>query len=85
MTTFRATRAFDAVQGLSDLFNISLHEEDIQDFDTRSKPYGERLGRFAQDENTILCISYVRPTQCPKSRNAELFKIVDFGKTTYTI
>ena len=32
---FRATGAYDAAQGLSDLFNICLHEDDIQDFDTR--------------------------------------------------
>ena len=32
---FRATGAYDAAQGLSDLFNMHLHEDDIQDFDTR--------------------------------------------------
>ena len=32
---FRATGAYDAAQGLSALFNIFLHDDDIQDFDTR--------------------------------------------------
>ena len=32
---FRATGAHDAAHDLSDLFNIYLHEDDIQDFDTR--------------------------------------------------
>ena len=32
---FRATRACEAVQGLSDLFNIRLQNDDVQDFDTR--------------------------------------------------
>ena len=35
MTTFRETRAFDEAQGLSDLFNVSLHGDDVQDFATR--------------------------------------------------
>ena len=32
---FRATRAYDAAQDLSDLFNVFLDGDDIQDFDTR--------------------------------------------------
>ena len=32
---FRATGAYEAVQGLSDLFNIRLQNDDVQDFDTR--------------------------------------------------
>ena len=32
---FRATGAYDAAQGLSDLFNIGLHEDDVQDFETK--------------------------------------------------
>ena len=32
---FRATGACEAVQGLSDLINILLQEDDVQDFDTR--------------------------------------------------
>ena len=35
MTTFEQTGAFDAAQGLSDLINIYLHDDDIQDFDIR--------------------------------------------------
>ena len=30
---FRATGAHDAAQDLSDLFNINLHDDDIQNFD----------------------------------------------------
>ena len=32
---FRATGAYEAVQGLLDLFNIRLQNDDVQDFDTR--------------------------------------------------
>ena len=32
---FQATGAYDAAQRLSDLFNICLHDDDLQDFDTR--------------------------------------------------
>ena len=32
---FRATRADEVVQGLSDLFNIRLQNDDVQEFDTR--------------------------------------------------
>ena len=32
---FRRTGAYDAAQDLSDPFNVFLHEDDIQDFDTR--------------------------------------------------
>ena len=32
---FRATRAYEAVQRLSDLFNIRLQNDDVQDFGVR--------------------------------------------------
>ena len=32
---FRATGAYDAAQGLSDLFNVRLQNDDVQNFDTR--------------------------------------------------
>ena len=32
---FRATRAYEAVQGLSDLFTISFQSDNVQDFDVR--------------------------------------------------
>ena len=32
---FRATGAYDAAQDPSNLFHVSLHDDDIQDFDTR--------------------------------------------------
>ena len=32
---FRATGAFEAVQGLSNLFTLSLQNDDVQDFDVR--------------------------------------------------
>ena len=31
----RVIRAYEAVQGLSDLFNMRLQDDDVQDFDTR--------------------------------------------------
>ena len=33
--SFRATGAGEAVQGLADLFTLSLHNHDVQDFDVR--------------------------------------------------
>ena len=30
----QATEAYDAPQGLADLFNICFHDDDVQDFDT---------------------------------------------------
>ena len=32
---FRATGAYEVVQGLSDLFNIRLQNDEVQDFDVR--------------------------------------------------
>ena len=32
---FRATGAYEAVQGLSDLFNVRVQNDDVQDFDVR--------------------------------------------------
>ena len=32
---FRATGAYEAVQGHSNLFSISLQNDDVQDFDVR--------------------------------------------------
>ena len=32
---FQSMGAYDAAKGLSDLFNISLQKDDVQDFDTR--------------------------------------------------
>ena len=42
MTTFQATGAYVAAQGLSDLFKICLQNDDVQDFDTRQDqiPFG---------------------------------------------
>ena len=34
----RATRAYESVQSLSDLFNIRLQNDDVQDFDARWDP-----------------------------------------------
>ena len=32
---FRATGAYETVQGLADLFTVSLEIDDVQDFDVR--------------------------------------------------
>ena len=32
---FRATSAYEAVQGLAELFTMSLQNDDVQDFDVR--------------------------------------------------
>ena len=62
---FRATGACEAVQGLSDLFNIRLQNDDVQDFDTRwdqaqsisrkRNTYGNGPGGFVQVKITGFC------------------------------
>ena len=43
MDTFKATGAYDAAQGLSDLFNVCLQNDDDQEFDTRCEQPHENL------------------------------------------
>ena len=53
---FQSTRAYDTAQGLSDMFSICLHDNDVQDFDTlwdqillgTSEMPRESLRRFVQ-------------------------------------
>ena len=88
---FRATS--DAAQDLSDLFNVSLQWDDVQDFDTRWDQ-----GLFSASErpkenipeglNTRVCsasdsIGCVRPRNWSKSSDAKPPKIEDHGKKTH--
>ena len=61
---FRATGACEAVQGLSNLFNIRLQNDDVQDLDTRwdqallaasEFAYGSGPGRFIQVKIKEFC------------------------------
>ena len=62
---FRASGAYEAVQGLPDLFSIRLHNDDVQDFDVRwdqallsvNKRHAFRCdpGRIVQVKITGLC------------------------------
>ena len=46
---FQATGAHDAAPGLSDLFNICLQNDDVQDFDTRWDPILQGTGEIPQE------------------------------------
>ena len=77
---FRADGAYDAVQSLSDLFNIRLQNDDDQDFDVRwdqallsaSETLTENgPGRVCTTQNCRICsasdcIGFVRPRSCSK-------------------
>ena len=94
---FRATGACEAPQGPSDLFKNCLHDDDIQDFDTRwdrallaasNIPMEKVLEDLCRWKNTRFCsasnsISNVRPRNWSKAGIAKLSKIEDHGKTTY--
>ena len=76
----RATRAYKAVQGLSDLFNIRFQNDDVQDFDTRwdlaplaasENTFRNGLGRFVQVKITGFCpasdcVGHVWQGECSK-------------------
>ena len=88
---FRATGACDAPQGLADLSNVPLHEDDIQDFDTRwdqamltaSEIPTETVLKITGFFSVSDSIGHVRPRNCSKSRIAKLSKIEDHGKTAH--
>ena len=93
---FRATGAYEAVQGLSDLFNIRLQNDDVQDFDVRwdqallpasENSNGNNPGRIVQVKiagfsSASDCLGFVRPRKCLKQWTTELSKIEDFCKTS---
>ena len=88
---FRASGAYDAVQGLSHLFNMRLQNDDVQVFDVRwdqelifsqwaTYRYGP--GRIVQVKIAGFCaasdcIGFVRTRNFSKQRTTELFKIED--------
>ena len=45
---FRATRAYEAVQGRSDLFNVLLQNDDVQDFDVDGTKLCYKQAKFPQ-------------------------------------
>ena len=93
---FRATRAYEAVQGLSDLFNVLLQNDDVQDFDVRwdramlsASGNSHRCdpGRIVPVKVTGLCsasdyLGFERPRNCQKQWTIQLFKIEDFCETS---
>ena len=91
---FRATGAYEAVQGLSDLFTISFQNDDVQDFDVRwdhgllsvsEMPSDMILERIVQVKNTGLCSSWLSTIQKPFETmdRQKLFTIEDVCKTSY--
>ena len=92
---FQATGPCDAAQGLSDLFNICLHDDDVQDFDTRWDQVLLTTSEIPEENvfegwykmklqgsaqhQTVLAL---RPMDESRSSIAKLSKIEDFGKTT---
>ena len=87
---FRATGAYEAVQGLADLFTLSLQNDDVQDFDVRWDH--ALLSVRAMPSDPILEGLYFRSTSdCDgivRSRNganqgAELSQIKDSCEASY--
>ena len=79
---FRATRSYDTVQGLSDLFHIRLHNDDVHDCDVR---WDHTLLSASETPSEIVleglyksklqgfcspsdCTGFVRPRNCTKQR-----------------
>ena len=94
---FRATGAYEAVQGLSDLFNVRLQNEDVRDFDVRwdqalpsasDMPSDAIVEGLYKSKITGLCpasdcLSLARPRNCQKQWTDKLFKMEDSCKTSY--
>ena len=94
---FRATGAYDAVQGLSYLFGLCLHDDDVQDFDTRWDE-AQSAAREIPTENVLEgvykseitgfrsashCIGNVCTIKRSKYRTTQLLQIEDNGNTAY--
>ena len=94
---FRATGACEAVQGLSDLFNIRLHEDDVQDFNVRcdqallsgsDMPSDVILEGVCKSKIRRLCsasdhLSFVRSRNRSKPCANKLFTLEDICETSY--
>ena len=95
---FRATGAYEAVQGHSDLLRKRLQNDDVQDFDVRwdqapllsasdmlSDVILERIVqvKIAGFCSASDCLDFLRPRNCQKQWTTELFKIQDFCETSY--
>ena len=91
---FRATEAYEAVQGLSDLFNIRLPNDDVQDFvvrwdqalssasDMLSDVILEGLYKSKlQDCSASDCLGFVRSRNRSKQWKDHLSKIENVCKT----
>ena len=68
---FLATGAYDAAQGLSDIFNLRLQNDDVQDFDTRW-------------DQALLSASEV-PTENGPGRFVYMSKLQDSGQLQTTL
>ena len=94
---FRATGAYETVQGLSDLFSVRLQSDDVQDFDVRwdqallsasDMPLRCDPGRIVQVKITGLCsasdsLGFVRSRNRSKQWTDKLFTTEDVCKTSY--
>ena len=94
---FQSTGAYDAAQGLSDLFNFCLQNDAVRDFDTRWNQIflrknwnasGIRPRRFVQKlvarfRTASNSICNVQPRIESRSRDTELSKIEEHVKTTF--
>ena len=93
---FRATRAYEAVQGLSDLFSTRLQNDDVQDFDVR---WGQALlsandmpsdvnleglykSKLQDSVQLQTVLAFVRPRNRSKQWTDKLFTIEDVCKTS---
>ena len=95
---FRATGAYEAVQGLSNLFSISLQNDDVQDFDVRwdqallsasempSDVILQGLYKSKLQDSVhlqIVLALYDQSRDCSKSKKSELSTVEDSCKAQY--
>ena len=94
---FRATGTCGAVQGLSDLFNIRLQNDDVQGFRCTMGPSSiiSKRNAFRCDPGRIVqakiiglcsasdCLGFVRSRNRSKQWTDKLFTIEDVCKATY--
>ena len=97
MSNFRATGAYETIQGLSDLLNIRLQNDDVQDFDVRwdqallaasDMPLdvileGLYKSKFQDSVKLQTLLAWYDQETNSKQWKAELFIIEDSCKTSY--
>ena len=89
---FRATGVCEAVQGLSDLFNIRLQSDHVQDFDTRrdqallaasENTYGNGPGRVYMSQNCRILFSFRLYWLCMNKKTFATMRSEAISKTSY--